>query len=153
MWNPWTAGDIERLENVQKKALKQVAGLQAKEYEEKVAELGLTTLEKRRTKADLIQVYKIIHRIDKVDRNIWFELNGDIERRTLRGAAQPLNIIQKRSNLDLRRYFFSNRVTSLWNALPEDIKTAKSVKHFKTLLTNMRSKVPRSENKNGNVIS
>ena len=67
-----------------KKALKQVNGLQETDYLTTVKELGLTTLEERRTYTDLVQTYKIIHGIDDADRKIWFELYGDTERRVTR---------------------------------------------------------------------
>ena len=47
-WSPWLTGDIEKLEKVQEKAVKMVAGLRAKDYRERCIELGLETLEERR---------------------------------------------------------------------------------------------------------
>jgi ribonuclease P/MRP protein subunit RPP40 len=47
-WSPWLQGDIDTLEKVQEKAVKMVAGLKGETYQEKCAELGLETLEKRR---------------------------------------------------------------------------------------------------------
>ncbi len=46
-WSPWLIGDIERLEKVQEKAVKMVAGLKSKDYSERCKELGLETLEER----------------------------------------------------------------------------------------------------------
>ena len=115
----------------QKKALKQVNGLQETDYLTRVKELGLTTLEERRTYTDLVQTYKIIHGIDEVDRKIWFELYGDTERRT---SEQSLCIVASRPNLDIRKHFFYNRIVQQWNALPEGIKNARSVKQFKTCI-------------------
>ena len=57
VWNPWLTSDVERLENVQKKALKQVNGLQETDYLTRVKELGLTTLEERKH----TPIFKIIH--------------------------------------------------------------------------------------------
>ena len=129
----WLTSDVERLENVQKKALKQVYGLQETDYLTRVKELGLTTLEERRTYTDLVQTYKIIHGIDDVDRKIWFELYGDTERRVTRTSEQSLCIEASRPNLDIRNHFFSNRIVQQWNALPNNIKNARNVKHFKNM--------------------
>jgi hypothetical protein len=49
-------GDIERLEKVQEKAVKMVAGLKEKEYAERCTELGLETLEERLQKQDMALV-------------------------------------------------------------------------------------------------
>jgi hypothetical protein len=44
-WSPWLEADKEVLEKVQKRAVNMISGLKAKTYEEKLRELGLTTLE------------------------------------------------------------------------------------------------------------
>ena len=116
-----------------KKAIKQVNGLQETDYLTRVKELGLTTLEERRTYTDLVQTYKIIHGIDDVDRKIWFELYGDTERRVTRTSEQSLCIVASRPNLDIRKHFFSNRIVQQWNALPDSIKNARNVKQFKNM--------------------
>ena len=133
VWNPWLTLDVERLENVQKKALKQVNGLKETDYLTRVKEFGLTTLEESRTLTDLVQTYKIINGIDDVERKIWFELYGDTERRVTRTSEPSLCIVASRPNLDRRKHFFSNRKVQQWNSLPENIKNARNVKQFKKM--------------------
>ena len=59
-WSPWTVADREVLEQVQKRAIRMVSGLRGREYEDRLAELGLTTLEERLHQADMAMVYKIL---------------------------------------------------------------------------------------------
>jgi ribonuclease P/MRP protein subunit RPP40 len=59
-WSLWTLQDREVPEKVQKRAVGMVSGLKGRTYEEKIEELGLTTLEERRHQADMAQVYKIV---------------------------------------------------------------------------------------------
>jgi len=132
-WNPWTTRDEDIIEKVQIKAIKQVSGLKSNTYEERLKELDLTTLKDRRLRADLIQTYKIISGADDVDRRIWFMLNGDEERRVTRESEKPLNITGMVSNLDIRKYFFTNRVIKPWNSLPDNIQHAATVNQFKHL--------------------
>ena len=54
-WSPWTQADIKVLEDVQRRAIRMVSGLQGDSYEGKLAELGLLTLEERRIRGDLLQ--------------------------------------------------------------------------------------------------
>ena len=61
--------DRELLEKVQKRVVGMISGLNARTYEERLAECKLTTLEERRTRGDLIQTWKIIHGKDAVDRS------------------------------------------------------------------------------------
>ena len=133
-WSPWSASDRQVLEKVQKRAIKMVSGLTANTYEGRLAELGLLSLEARRVKYDLVQTFKILHGYDRVDWSHWFTLVGTNPDRVTRGTSDPLNIVRRVHNLDLRRHFFSNRVVEHWNSLPSATKSAVSVTSFKELV-------------------
>ena len=57
------------LENVQIRAVKMISGLKGKTYQEKLRELNLMSLEERRTRFDMIKVFKTIHGIDMVEKD------------------------------------------------------------------------------------
>jgi hypothetical protein len=131
-WSPWTRADIDCLENVQKKMVKMISGLSAVNYEEKLLELGLDSLETRRRNADILTVHKMVHGIGDIDTNIWFEkITGSA---ITRARADPLNVKCRAGTLEIRRNFFSNRVVNDWNAVPAEIKQILVPGKFKSAL-------------------
>src|SRR6218665_2163712 len=60
VWRTYLKQDMEKLEKVQR-ATKMIQGfIKYLSYEERLIRCGLTTLEKRRSRGDLIEAYKII---------------------------------------------------------------------------------------------
>jgi ribonucleases P/MRP protein subunit RPP40 len=59
-WSPWTKADSEVLEKVQRRAVGMVTGLKSRDYEEKLKELGMSSLSQRRDEMDLSEMYKIM---------------------------------------------------------------------------------------------
>ena len=51
--------------------------------------------------------------------------------RSTRATADPLNIRVKHGSLEVRRNFFTVRVTQQWNQVPTDIKNLRTVDVFK----------------------
>ena len=130
VWNPWLISDIDCLEKVQKTMVNLIPGLVGSTYQEKLSELGLDTLEDRRVRQDMVQVYRIITGKDKVDPHSMFVFYGE-QLRPTRMGSYPWNIVEPRCRTDMRRNFFTNRVATKWNALPREIKDAPTVNTFK----------------------
>ena len=103
-------------------------------YADRLDSLKLWTLEERRVPADLIEVYKIVHGMSAIPFSSFFEF--EISGRT---RGHSLKLRKKRCCLDLRLYFFSERVVSLWNCLDERTVKSASLNCFKGNLTRLRS--------------
>jgi hypothetical protein len=137
-WSPWQAGDKEALERVQQKAVGMVSGLNSRDYEARLKELDMTTLEERRHHMDMAQVYKILTGKDKVEVRRLFTM-ADSHGRNTRAAADALALRQSNSRLEVRRNFFSQRIVAPWNEIPSQIKHVSSVQAFKNSYRKHRS--------------
>lgn len=130
-WSPWAAADIKMLEKIQERAVGMISGLVGKDYEEKCTELGIETLEKRREKQDLVQTFKILHGLDKINPEPLFDRLQGRTAASTRLASDPMNLRPQRARLEVRRNFFGVRVIDDWNRLGVETKKKKSIEAFK----------------------
>ena len=66
-WSPFLRKDIELLEKIKKRATRMIDGFADKDYSDRLKELGLTTLETRRKRGNLIEAFKILKGFEDVD--------------------------------------------------------------------------------------
>ena len=75
IWNPHQNTDIQKIERIQLRATRMIKGLRGLTYEERLKKCKLTSLENRRRRYDLIETFKIMKNIYKIDKGKLFEIN------------------------------------------------------------------------------
>ena len=96
-------------------------------YEDRLRKLKLPSLRFRCLRGDMIEVYKVLSGIydERVTVSL-LELQGNTSTR-----GHSLKLKKQRHRLDIRKYFFTNRVVEIWNSLPESVVTSKTLNTFK----------------------
>ena len=125
-WSPHYRKDVGALERVQRRFTRMLPGMEGRSYEERLRDLGLFSLERRRLRGDLIETYKMIRGLDRVDSDSLFPR---MEKASTRGHGFKLRGGSYRT--DVRGRFFTQRVVRDWNALPDAVVNAPSLGAFK----------------------
>jgi hypothetical protein len=136
-WSPKLKRDKDTLEYVQRRATRLVQGISHLGYEERLESLKLPTLEFRRQRADVIQVFKSIKGLDNLNyqrecptcKNHMLRISNFS---STRGHSLKLMVQHRRGP---KSAHLGHRVVNNWNKLNQTTVDAETLNTFKSRLT------------------
>ena len=132
-WSPYYEKDKQLLERVQHRFTRMIPGKKQLPYEKRLQIMGLWSLEERRNRADLLEVFKMYKGWSTTNFSSLFSL---VDNSRTRGHSAK--IVKSRCRLELRRHFFSQRVIDRWNRLDQSVIDSKTINAFKSGLNRTR---------------
>jgi ribonucleases P/MRP protein subunit RPP40 len=132
-WSPHYNKDKILLERIQHRFTRIIPGFSRLDYTARLDKLNLWTLEERRNRADLIELFKMFKGLSGIFVDTLFERASESRTR-----AHSLKLRKHHCSKDLRKYFFSERVVNRWNQLDEVSVSATTVNGFKNKLERIR---------------
>ena len=110
IWMPSFHKDILAIEQVQRRATRLVPSVKHLSYEDRLRVLGLPTLLYRRERADILQLFKILHNYEQVD-----SLNSlqPSSYTSTRGHQHKLSKVQTNSRYGQNRFCW--KIVNPWN--------------------------------------
>jgi len=128
-WAPQFKKGEELLERVQQEAMNMMRGLEHLSYKERLRELGLFSLKKRRLRGDIINAYKYLKGGCQEDGARLFSV---VPSDRIRGNRHKMK--HKKFHLNMRKNIFTLRVKKHGNRLPREVMGSPFLETFKTHL-------------------
>ena len=127
VWNHLLNKDKDKLEKVQRRATKLVKSVRHLNYSERLKALKIPTLQFRRKRSDMIQVFRIMHQFDNLQEEHFFSRT-----KCSRTRGHSLKLYKLKCRKTLRKNSFSQRIINVWNGLPGDVVESTTINRFKS---------------------
>ena len=128
-WSPHLRRDIDKMEKIQRRATEMIPEIRNHSYHRRIQDLDLISLVERRLRGQLIEVFKYLNRFTTASARGFFDY--DLNDRTRNNEAK---LIVKHCNTSVAQHFNPIKITTTWNALPNEVVSSRTVNSFKNSL-------------------
>ena len=128
-WSPYYRMDIDKLEAVQRRMFKIIQGIKNLTYKDRSKHLNLHSLERRRVRGGLIEVFQWVKGFNKGDINKVL-----IVKEKVRTQTNVFKLDKFRFRKDVGKNVVTNRVVEEWNRLNKHVVSSWTVDTYKKKL-------------------
>ena len=139
LWDPSMIHDIQTIESIQREFTRRISGMSELSYWERLKQLDLQSLQRRRERYTIIHVWKLINNICPNDINMEFKKHP---RLGIRAVIPTLNTQATKAASTLYDNSFAVKAAKLWNILPKHITCNNQLDSFKASLGTFLKSVP-----------
>ncbi|KAL5256922.1 hypothetical protein ACHWQZ_G012005 [Mnemiopsis leidyi] len=139
LWSPTKITDIQLIETVQRQFTRRIHGLGDMNYWDRLKELKLKSLQRRRERYSIIHIWKLLHGVCPNDIKMEFKEHPHL------GFKVLLPTLNRQSSNAAKTCYdnsFAVRAGRLWNTLPKDVNTKKTLESFKAALEVFLETIP-----------
>ncbi len=139
VWNPYQIQDIDRIEQIQRKFTSKIDGMADKNYWERLSSLNILSLQRRREKAIIVHVWKILNGL--CPNSIDLQFKEHARSSAIKAVVKPLPKLSGKI-LTLYENSFAIKSAQLWNILPPNLTKINALLNFQVSLDNFLKKIP-----------
>ena len=147
VWNPTRIGEIQAIEGVQKTFTSRISASKDDDYWKRLQEMSLMSLQRRRERYIILQVWKILNSVSPNDIGMKFR---ETSRKGTMAAIPPLVKGCSQRNQSLYDGSFAVLGARLWNLMPAEIKSLRTFIAFKEKLSRFLDTFPDNPPARGN---
>ncbi|XP_063679248.1 uncharacterized protein LOC134814875 [Bolinopsis microptera] len=131
VWNPDKISDIEAIESIQRHYTRRISGCQNLDYWERLQNLNLLSLQRRRERYIIIHTWKMMNGLAPNDINMQFKESSR------HGVKATVPAFNKKAQCSISTHYensFGVKAAKLWNLLPKEVNTIQVLETFKSSL-------------------
>ena len=139
IWHPHLIKEIVKIEQVQRSFTSKIQGMQNINYWDRLRELGIMSLQRRRERIIIIHVWKILFGV--YPNTIELEFKVHSRSGSVRAIIKPLPKLRGRLLTSFDESFIV-KAAKLWNVLPAQLTDISSPESFKNKLNEFLRELP-----------